>query len=61
MSGWLESLHTGEWSYEPEPFNGKFGAADYTNCHLAESWEFTEPGNYVIHLRKEYAGKIYRR
>jgi ABC-type transport system substrate-binding protein len=52
MSGWLESLHTGEWSYEPEPFNGKFGQPNYTNCHLAESWEFTEPGNYVIHLRK---------
>jgi hypothetical protein len=44
MSGWLESLHTGDWSYEPEPFNGKFGQPNYTNCHLAESWEFTEPG-----------------
>jgi peptide/nickel transport system substrate-binding protein len=52
MSGWLECLHGGYWPLEPIPFNGKFGQLNYTNCHLAESWEFTEPGNYVIHLRK---------
>ena len=52
MSGWLECLHGGYWPLEPIPFNGKFGQLNYTNCHLAESWEFTEPGNYVVHLRK---------
>ena len=52
MSAWLESLHTGDWSFEPVPFDHKYGQPNYTNCHLAESWEFTEPGNYVIHLRK---------
>jgi ABC-type transport system substrate-binding protein len=52
MSGWLECLHTGDWSLEPVPFDQKFGRLNYTNCQLAESWEFSEPGTYVIHLRK---------
>ena len=52
MSGWLECLHAGYWPLEPVPFDNKFGHLNYTNCHLAESWEFTEPGNYVVHLRK---------
>jgi peptide/nickel transport system substrate-binding protein len=52
MSGWLECMHAGYWPLEPIPFNGKFGQLNYTNCHLVESWEFTEPGNYVVHLRK---------
>ena len=52
MSGWLETLHAGYWPLEPIPFDQKFGQLHYTNCHLAESWEFSEPGTYVVHLRK---------
>ena len=52
MSGWLETLHAGYWPLEPVPFDQKFGHLNYTNCHLAESWEFSEPGTYVVHLRK---------
>ena len=52
MSGWLETLHAGYWPLEAVPFNRKYGQPNYTNCHLAESWEFTEPGTYVVHLRK---------
>ena len=52
VSGWLETLHAGDWKYEPVPFDHKYGQLNYTNCHLAESWEFTEPGTYVVHLRK---------
>ena len=52
MSGWLETLHAGYWPLEPMPFDQKFGHLNYTNCHLAESWEFSEPGTYVVHLRK---------
>ena len=52
MSGWLECLHAGYWPLEPIPFDQKYGQLHYTNCHLAESWEFTEPGTYVVHLRK---------
>jgi peptide/nickel transport system substrate-binding protein len=51
-SGWLETLHAGYWPLEPVPFDQKFGHLNYTNCHLAESWEFSEPGTYVVHLRK---------
>ena len=52
MSGWLECLHTGDWPLEPIPFDQKFGHLNYTNCQLAESWEFSEPSTYVVHLRK---------
>ena len=52
MSGWLETLHAGYWPLEPVAFDQKYGHLNYTNCHLVESWEFTEPGTYVVHLRK---------
>jgi ABC-type transport system substrate-binding protein len=52
MSGWLECLHTGDWSLEPVPFDQKYGHLNFTNCQLAESWEFSEPSTYVVHLRK---------
>ena len=52
MSAWFESLHTGDWSLSPEPFDQKFGHLNYTYCQLAESWEFSEPSTYVVHLRK---------
>ena len=52
MSGWLECLHTGDWSLEPVPFDQKYGHFNFTNCQLAESWEFSEPSTYVVHLRK---------
>ena len=52
MSGWLETLHAGYWPSAPEPFDHKYGHLNYTNCHLAESWEFKERGTYVVHLRK---------
>jgi peptide/nickel transport system substrate-binding protein len=52
MSGWLECLHAGYWPLEPVPFDQKFGNLNYTNCHLAESWEFSEQGTYIVHLRK---------
>ena len=52
ISGWLETLHAGYWPLEPVPFDHKYGHLNYTNCHLAESWEFTEPRTYVVHLRK---------
>ena len=52
MSAWFECLHTGDWPLGPEPFDHKYGHRNDTNAQLAESWEFTEPGNYVVHLRK---------
>jgi ABC-type transport system substrate-binding protein len=52
MSGWLETLHAGYWPLEPVPFDQKFGHLNFTNCQLAESWEFSEPSTYVVHLRK---------
>jgi len=52
MSAWLETLHAGYWPLEPVAFDQKYSHLNYTNCHLAESWEFTDPGTYVIHLRK---------
>jgi peptide/nickel transport system substrate-binding protein len=52
MSGWLECLHTGDWSLEPIPFDQKYKHINHTNCQLAESWEFSEPSTYIVHLRK---------
>ena len=51
MSGWLETIHAGDWTYEPVAFDGKFGHLNQTNAHLAESWEFIDTNTYVIHLR----------
>ena len=45
LSGWLETLHVETWTMEPEVHQ------DIKN-HLAESWEFTDPSTYVVHLRK---------
>ena len=58
MSGWLECLHTGDWPLEPIPFDQKFGHLNYTNCQLAESWEFSEPVLMSSIYAKEYIGKI---
>jgi len=52
MSGWLETLHASYWPTAPDSFDHKYDHLNYTNCHLAESWEFTKPGTYVVHLRK---------
>jgi len=65
MSGWLESLHTGEWSYEPEPFNGKFGSrtipiATWQKAGIYRSLGLRNPPAQRNTLAKYTAGKRTR-
>jgi len=45
ISGWLETLYVETWARDPI-------VHQCIENHLAESWEFTDPSTYVVHLRK---------
>jgi peptide/nickel transport system substrate-binding protein len=52
-SAWLERLHANDWTLDPTVFDYKIvGPNQYVKGHLAESWEFTDPSTYVVHLRR---------
>ena len=53
-SAWLERLVSDDWTMDPEIYDYKthYHPYQYLKGHMAESWEFTDPGTYVIHLRK---------
>jgi len=53
-SAWMEKLHTDNWTVDPSLFDYKTCCrpAQYLKGQLAESWEFTDPGTIVFHLRK---------
>jgi peptide/nickel transport system substrate-binding protein len=53
-SAWLERLVSDDWTLDPEIYDYKthYHPYQYLRGHLAESWEFTDPGTYIIHLRK---------
>ena len=54
MAGWLEKLVQDDWTLNPTVFSYSiiFRPSDYVKGGLAESWEFTDPGTIVFHLRK---------
>ena len=51
---WMESLATEDWTLDPSVFDPKilFRPNQYRKGYLAESWEFTDPSTFVVHLRK---------
>ena len=53
-TGWIEQLFAVDWKMDPAVQNYKisFWGNDYAKGQLVESWEFTEPGTFVIHVRK---------
>jgi len=53
-SAWLERLVLDDWTVDPAVFDFKthWHPSQYVKGHLAENWEFTDPGIYVAHLRK---------
>ena len=53
-SAWMERLVSGDWTLDPSVFDflPHWHPSQYLKGHLAESWEFTDPGTYVAHLRK---------
>ena len=54
MTAWMERLVADDWTLDPTVFDFKplWHPSVYLKGQLAESWEFTDRGTYVIHLRK---------
>jgi peptide/nickel transport system substrate-binding protein len=52
-SAWMEKLVSNDWTLDPAIFNYQLGfsPSDYIKGFLAASWEITDPGTYIIHLR----------
>jgi peptide/nickel transport system substrate-binding protein len=52
-TAWMEKLTAEDWTFDPAVFDYKIVTpGEYMTGHLAESWEFTDPGTIVFHLRK---------
>ena len=51
---WMESMANGDWTLDPASFDYKIFLSpnQYRKGQLAESWEFTDPKTFVVHLRK---------
>ena len=49
----MEKLSADDWTLDPQYMTtGCLPPNQYVKGHLAESWEFTDPYTYVVHLRK---------
>jgi len=53
-SAWMENLAKDDWTLDPSAFdeNVLFRPNQYRKGQLAESWEFTDPSTFVVHLHK---------
>jgi len=53
-SGWMERLFTNKWTVNPTEFGylSLYRPDQYVGGQLAESWEFTDPYTFVVHLRQ---------
>ena len=53
-TGWLEQLFTTDWTLDPkvQPYQMSFWDNSFAKGQLVTSWEFTDPGTFVIHVRK---------
>jgi ABC-type transport system substrate-binding protein len=51
---WMESFASGDWTYNPAEldFGRMFLPNQYRKGQLAESWGFTDPTTFVVHLRQ---------
>ena len=54
ISAYMEGLYGDDWALNPSVFNFSVGfrPTDYVTGLLAQSWEFTTPGTYIVHLRQ---------
>ena len=54
QSAWMERLHADDWTLDPAIYGYRIHSSpsQYVKGHLAEKWELTDPGTYVVHLRK---------
>jgi len=53
-SGWIEDLFADQWTLNPATYayQSSFLPNDYVGGWLAQSWEFTNPSTFVVHLRQ---------
>ena len=53
-SCWLESLFADDWTLNPTEFSYQitYRPSQYAKGQLAESWEFSDPNVFVVHLRQ---------
>ena len=50
-TAWMEKLTGEDWTFDPTVFDYKIVTpSQYMKGHIAESWEFTDPGTIVFHL-----------
>ena len=54
QSAWMERLFADIWTVDPATFDFTvpYRPADLVSGYQAQSWEFTNPGVFVIHLRQ---------
>ena len=53
MRGWKDCSRTiGQWTRQYSTTKLIFCPTDYAKGELAESWEFTDPSTFVVHLRQ---------
>ena len=50
----MERVHSDNWTLAPSvfPYNINWRPPDYVTGLLAESWNFTDPNTFIVHLRK---------
>ena len=53
-SAWMEKLTADNWATDPAAWDYKiaFRPSQYVAGQLAASWEFPDPGTYLLHLRQ---------
>ena len=53
-TAWMEKLFVDNWTLNPEIFDyvRNLRPNQWVQGHLAESWEFSDPYTFVVHLRK---------
>jgi ABC-type transport system substrate-binding protein len=51
---WMEKLHTPDWTLDSAAARTRVVVGPTKGKgHSAETWKFTDPSTYVVHLRKE--------
>ena len=53
-TAWMEKMFVDDWTLEPKKYDYQRNLRpnQWVKGHLAESWEFTDPYTFVVHLRK---------
>ncbi len=53
-TAWLEKMFVDDWTLAPEKYDytKNLRPNQWVKGHLAESWEFTDPYTFVVHLRR---------